>query len=137
MEQQIVHGFNLALRRIIIRNSIQPSKMGNCTNFDDDLCEYEGFLDFSWKRKQTHTEPSKTLKNDAYTLMAETILNQNDLDRPNVLHDNVLYYVSGFMVKPLLPRVQCITYRDELLFDLKDCHAYNMCNMYPVFTAFK
>ena len=41
-----VHGFNLAYRRIIIRNSIKPSKMGNCTNFDD-LCESEGLHDFS------------------------------------------------------------------------------------------
>ena len=48
--------------------------MVNCTNFDDDLCECEGLLDFSWKRKQTHTEPSETFRNDAHTLMAETIL---------------------------------------------------------------
>ena len=89
-------------------------------------------LVFSWKRKETHTEQPETFKNDAHTVMAETILVQNDLDRPNVLCDNVLYYVSGIMVKSSLARVQCITCRGELLLDLKDCCAYNKCNMYPV-----
>ena len=40
------------------------------------------------------------------------------------------------MVESLLARVQWITCRDELLLDLKDCHAYNMCNMYPVYAKF-
>ena len=127
----------MALQSIIIRNSIEPCKTGNCTNFDDDLCESEGLLDFSWKRKQKHTE---TFTNDPHTLIAETVLTQNDLDRPNVLWDNVMYYVSGFLVKSLLARVQCVTCRDELLLDPRDCHAYKMYNMYPVyakFTAFK
>ena len=72
--------------------------------------------------------------------MAQIILIQNDLDRPKVFCDNVLYYVSGFMAKSLLARIQCITCRDELLLNGMDCHAYNMYNMYPVyakFTAFK
>ena len=40
----------------------------------------------------------------------------------------------------MLARVQCVTCRDELLLDPKDCHAYKMYNMYSVyakFTAFK
>ena len=49
---------------------------------------------------------------------------------------NVLYYVSGFQVKSLLARVQCVTCRDELLLDPKDCHVYKMYNMYPVFAKF-
>ena len=44
--------FRLALRRIIIRNSIEPSKTGNCTNFEDAFSDSQGLLDFSWKRKQ-------------------------------------------------------------------------------------
>ena len=94
-------------------------------------------LDFSWKRKQKHTE---TFTNDPHALIAETILTQNDLDRPDVLRDNVLYYLSGFLVKSLLARVEYVTCRDELLLAPKDCHAYKMYNIYPVyakFTAFK
>ena len=41
------------------------------------------------------------------------------------------------MVKSLLARVQCITCKDELLLGPKDCHAYNMYNMYAKFTVFK
>ena len=65
-----VHSFKLVLQRIIIKNSIEPSKTGNCTNFDDDLCESEGLLDFSWKRKQKHTD---TFTNGPHTLIAETM----------------------------------------------------------------
>ena len=85
------------------------------------------------EKKKKHTE---TFTNDPHTLIAETILTQNDLDRPNGLWDNGLYYVSGFLVKSLLARVQCVTCRAELLLDPKDCHAYKMYNMYPVYAKF-
>ena len=39
--------FKYALRQIIIRNSIEPSKTGNCTNFEDSLCQTNGLLDYS------------------------------------------------------------------------------------------
>ena len=58
---QSVHSFKLALWRIIIRNSIEPSKTGNCTDFDDDLCESEGMLDFSWKRKKNTLKHSQMI----------------------------------------------------------------------------
>ena len=38
--------FKYALRQIIIRNSIEPSKTGNCTNFDDALSESEECCSF-------------------------------------------------------------------------------------------
>ena len=44
--------FKYALRRIIIRNSIEPSHTGNFTNFDDTLCQSSGKIDFSYRRKR-------------------------------------------------------------------------------------
>ena len=44
--------FKYALRRIIIRNSIEPSHTGNFTNFDDALCQSSGKIDFSYRRKR-------------------------------------------------------------------------------------
>ena len=42
--------FKYALRSILIRNSIEPSRTRNCTNFGDALCDSTGYLDFSSKR---------------------------------------------------------------------------------------
>ena len=47
--------FKNALHSIIIWNSTEPSKMGNCTNFDDALCESEGLVDFSQKRPEKNS----------------------------------------------------------------------------------
>ena len=43
--------FMYALRRLFIRNSIEPSNTGNCTHFDDALCEPNGLFDFPSKWK--------------------------------------------------------------------------------------
>ena len=79
-----------------MRNSIETSKTGNCTNFDEALCESEGLLDFSWKRSQSMLDPVNPVE-DRNLLMAEKLLIKNNLDCPNFLHDNVLYYVAGFL----------------------------------------
>ena len=96
--------FKYALQRIIIRNSIEPSQTGNCTNFDDALCESEGLLQFSWKRSQVMSQPVAH-EQDQNLLMAEKLLIENDLDSPSFLWDNILYYVAGFLVRSLLARL--------------------------------
>ena len=35
-----------------MRNSIEPSQSGNCTNFDEALWEPSDLLNFTWKHKQ-------------------------------------------------------------------------------------
>ena len=54
---------------------------------------------------------------DPDIIMAENMLIQNDMDYPNILRDNVLYYISGFMVCSLLTKIQCANCRAELLLD--------------------
>ena len=126
--------FKLALRQIIIRNSIEPSKTGNCTNFDDALCESQGLPDFSWKRSQK--VPEQVVEGeDENLLMAERVLFQNDLDNPNLLQDNILYYVAGYLVKSLCARLNCRSCQWELLLDPTDCHA-SKTSVYPLYARF-
>ena len=109
--------FKYALRQIIIRNSIEPSKTCNCTNFDDALSESEGMLQFLWKRSQQIPEQIAE-HDDDNMIMAEQLLIQNDLDNPNLLRDNILYYVAGYIVKTLLVRIQCQNCKSEFLLIL-------------------
>ena len=119
---------------IIIRKSIKPSKTGNCTNFDDALTESEGILQFSWKRSQQTPEQTDE-HNDRNVILAEQLLIQHDLDNPNLLRDNILYYVAGYIVKALLVRIHCHSCKSELLLDPNDCHALKL-TVYPLYARF-
>ena len=45
--------FKYAIRRIILSNSIEPSKTCNCTSFEDSLCKPGDLIDFSSKWRST------------------------------------------------------------------------------------
>lgn len=77
--------FKAALKRIIIRNSIQPSETGNCTNFEDALCETNGLLDFSWNRRKLDAEPRATFMDSSDIVDMESLLIQMDQDPYNIL----------------------------------------------------
>ena len=67
------------------------------------------------------------------------MLIENDMDHPNILRDNVLHYVSGFIVQSLLTKLQCANCRAQLLPDPDDSHASHVSSypMFMRFTAFK
>ena len=51
------------------------------------------------------------------TLLAESMLIQSDTESPNILKDNILYYIAGFIVNQLLTKLECVKSRSELLLD--------------------
>ena len=85
--------FKYALR-ILIRNSIEPLNIGNCSHVDDALCESNGLFDLTVKRNQI-----KQITSDEYSL---PMLIQLDQETPTELLDNVLYYILGIIVRSLL-----------------------------------
>ena len=126
-----------ALRRIIIRNSIEPSQTGNCTSFADSLCESTGLLDFHTKRKQLPLMVENNTEHE--NLESERMMIAMDHEFPDCLKDNVLYYISGFLVRSLLKQLECTICRSELLLDIDDPHARTR-SAYPTqarFTCFK
>ena len=89
--------FMYALRRMLITNSIEPLKTGNCTSFEDSLCDSSGFVEISWKRKQC-SSAHKNIQSDAETFNIKRMLIKIDHLSP----DNILYYISNFIVRILL-----------------------------------
>ena len=127
------------MRRLIMRNSIEPSQTGNCTNFEDTLCEPSGLLNFALKHKQQ-------IPNDSYNapelhdMAEERLLIHIDDELPNVLKDNILYYSAGFLVQKLLPKIHCKRCRNELLLNPSDPTALtvessNLCKIHCMETA--
>ena len=107
---------------------------GNCTSFDDVLCESSGLLDFQTKRKQNMVSESVP-RDDLETLQTERMVIAIDHEFPDSLQDNVLYYISGFIVRSLLKQLQCTVCRSELLLDVHDPHALRRYS-FPVQTKF-
>ena len=91
-------------------------------------------LDFSWERKQKPVDLVDLSASDTFSISVERLLTENDLNSPNILRDNVLYYVSGFMVSSLLSKLDCASFRSELL-DPNDCYALNMSS-FPFYAKF-
>ena len=116
---------------MLIRNSrsIEPSSTGNCTNFDESLCEPSTFLDMSLKN------PEDDFKPDEETFNMETMLIDIDERSPNDLKDNVLYYIVGFIVRKILPNINCTDCRQELLLDPSDPRALKVVE-FPVYSRF-
>ena len=125
--------FKYSMQCIIIRNSIESSKTGNCTNFDNALYESTGFVNFSLRQEKKSPTVTLVLNNDDKdTLLAESTLIQSDIESPNVLKDNILYYIAGFIVNKLLTKLECLNCRSELLLDPDDRCVFQM----PAYLAY-
>ena len=54
---------------------------------------------------------------------------------PNDLLDNILYYISGFIVRSLLPKLQCSKCKEASLLDSTDQTTFKMVG-FPVYARF-
>ena len=109
--------FKQALKRIIIQNSIEPSETGNCANFEDSLFQTNGLFDFSLNLRKTNPEPLIVLDDSPDII---NLLIQVDQEYNNVLRDNILYYIAGYVIRHLLPQLECKKCHYELLMNAND-----------------
>ena len=96
----------------MIRNDIEASSTGNCTQFADALCEFNGLLNFSTKRNQ-HRELATDITQNSCVTSCEPML----IESASELLDNMLYYISGIIVKSTLKTPKCADCRSQLLLD--------------------
>ena len=117
-----------ALRSILIWNSIEPSKTGNCTSFQDTLCEPSGLLGFTSHHKEQDTDLNEVPTEDNAECEKMITLDQ---ESPNELLDNILYYIGGHIVQKLLTKVYCTSCRSALLLNPENPHGHAMSS-YPM-----
>ena len=108
--------FKWALRKIIIRNSIEPSKTGNYTNFDESLCDPKNFISFSREHLGVGSSITSDIGHEQF-LSLEEMLDQVNQVYTNPLQDNILYYISGYVVQSILKEESCEECKTELLDD--------------------
>ena len=90
--------FKYAFCRIIIQNSIEPSKTRNCTSFQESLDESNGLIKFSTKQRE-HSPQVHIKPNDPDTVNVERMLIHSNDEFPNVPRDTILYYFDGYFIK--------------------------------------
>ena len=92
--------FKYAMRKILMRNSIQPSRTGNCTNFEEALSE--PLFEFSWKKRNAQIDqPTPSPVVDEEEQSEDLLAIMLDQQHPNDMRDNILYYIAGFVIKAL------------------------------------
>ena len=57
---------------------------------------------------------------DDHLTNTESLMTYLDSELRNELTDNVLYYIAGFVVKPLLQKLECGNCKAELLLNESD-----------------
>ena len=57
------------------------------------------------------------------------MLIQLDHESPNGLQDNVLYYISGFVIRALISKLKCKECTSELLLDPRDPYALKVMDV--------
>ena len=124
------------LRSILLRNSIEPARTGNCTNFDDALSHLNGFLNFSLKSEGEQQNDEVLSEDD---ISCEQMLIELDQESQNELQDSILYYIGGNIAWSLLKALQCSTCKSAVLLDPENPHGEDMSSYPPEakFTSFK
>ncbi len=129
-----VREFKTAMKQILMKNSISASSAGNCIAMDGHICG--GIFDIKWPKK--NTEPLMCDNDEIDTeddVNEDQILDQIDqlIDLGNsefyaIATNNILYYVSGFVVRKLVKKISCVGCIEKLLWKRSD-HDY--CSLNP------
>ena len=97
-----------ALRKMLIRNAITASKNSNCVNFTG--CNE--IIPLFHKRKHNHpdkfeskTEEETTAQEDSSEM--DFMFKNLDQEQHSEFVSNVLYYIAGYIVSPIINKIAC------------------------------
>lgn len=119
--------FKWALRKLLFRNSVQPSVNGNCCiNYNSDLAPV---FDFENSRRSENQDSDDALEDDL-NYLAATI----DSTALSSFQDNVFYYIGGVITRKIFKKNSC-NYCQEMIVeeqhtdhnysvDIKNCRSF-------------
>lgn len=134
----ILQQFKTAMKQILMKNAIKCQTNGNCNTFDDD--PFGSILDFKWKRKLTLIDDGDENGNDTI-MIDDATSNWLKLSNCRNSHmkdakNNVLFYVSRFIVKKIVQKIECKSCITALLRKSID-HDYCSSDIHLRFVNFK
>ena len=113
--------FKYALHTILLCNSIEPSETGNCIPFSEVF--QSSLIDF--KREPKEVSSSIIEETDADIMEAKKMEIHLNEETPNILLDNLLCYIAGFIIKHLMKILPCTNCHEEMLLKAHDHCRYN------------
>lgn len=96
--------FKHAMRQILVTNEIRGSTNSNCLHLDSGPTGT--VFQFIWKKKKQHTIFETTDSNDESDNEIGIVYDHSGSDHGE-LKDNVLFYISGYIIKKLLQQIDC------------------------------
>lgn len=121
--------FKWALRKLLFRNSVVPSVNGNCSVYNEPCTA--PIFEFAMQEQPLPTNSSG--QDDAINMMRSI-----DHVEFSYYKNNILYYISGFILKKVIKLLDCC-YCIDILLESNNCieHNYAMeLNHFSNFTNF-
>ena len=108
--------FQYILCTILLHNSIEPSKTRNFTPFIEIF--QSSLIDF--RREPKEDSSSIIEETDVDIMEAEQMAILLNEETPNILLDNMLCYIAGFIIKHLMKILSCTNCHEEMLLKEDD-----------------
>lgn len=128
--------FKTALKQILMKNAITCKTNGNCNTFDNDV--FGSLLEYKWNRKNDNKfqdlDESQN-KFDEDLLHRMTLLNNSN----NVMieaKENILYYITGYIVKKVCKLKDCSSCIESLI-EKRNEHDYSIPLTHKQFVLLK
>lgn len=124
--------FMFIMRKLLFRNSVKPSINANCTNPD---YENSAILEFRSAKRSIVDENSTTDENE--TDNSDVLMYLLDRNNLSDYKNNILYYISGYIVMKILDKLTCQHCQALLITHRTQDHDYliDVCE-FSSFTAF-
>lgn len=112
--------FLYALRRILAKNYIQAGQYGNCLSFNENIGSV-----YSLKRKQMKITMIEDVNIEMEKMNnekeEEAIIQKNvkNLLQNEDIKDNILNYIGGYIIRKIVPSIECNSCLDALADDVK------------------
>jgi len=129
--------FKTALKQILLKNSVTCSSHGNCNTFDDNATL--SIFSFKCNKKNQNIN----ISNDNFSESEEieivnrsTLLNNANSDYEDDSKKNIIYYITGYALKKIIPLLDCNSCIQSLLKVFSE-HSYHHHAEYSKFVDFK
>lgn len=130
--------FKVALKQILLKNAIKCKTNGNCNSFDDDV--FGALLEFKWNKKKDNTGELnfETIDEiDQETLNRNILLNCTNSSMSEA-KQNILYYITGYVVRKISKHIDCVSCIQSLLLSQTSIdHNYPIPQLYTKLTSLK
>ena len=102
------------LRQMLFRNAVKASKNSNCIDFSESFTS--GIIPIFHKRKHRSPLVEETPENDSgFTPEEQLLVEQLEEKGHSEFMENILFYISGYIVTKLITLISCTACRSSLI----------------------